>query len=382
MIFSNGKEFYAGSRKAVIDFYTGVRDINAFDIRKPTDADMEFLTIRGKRIRELGIGCNYKAYDSTMFIKSMYGPIHFNASGRIMIDAVGFKQFNPNYGLRDSNGTMDSMSDDLVFMCYPFLNGFSFTAKRWGEIDIDYVSDIMFDDTAFETLVLDPKLKALSEALVTNVEYGFKDIISGKSGGCIFLLHGPPGVGKTLTCEAISEKLHQPMYSITVGECGTTPVELETKLARILEIANKWNAIILIDEADIYMEKRQNSDIVRNAMVGIFLRLLERYQGIMFLTTNRATELDEAFRSRISIIIGYKAFDVETRVKVWNNLLQVANVNLSQDEIKDISTKYDINGRQIKNAIRLVQCMRHDRIKNNLEQIPILDDFSEVFELI
>ena len=56
-----------------------------------------------------------------MFIKSMYGPIHFNASGRIMIDAVGFKQFNPNYGIKDSNGIMDNMTDDLVFMCYPFL---------------------------------------------------------------------------------------------------------------------------------------------------------------------------------------------------------------------------------------------------------------------
>jgi len=172
------------------------------------------------------------------------------------------------------------------------------------------------------------------------------------------------------------------LYSVTVGECGITPVELETKLARILEIASKWNAIILIDEADIYMEQRQTSDIVRNAMVGIFLRLLERYQGIMFLTTNRATELDEAFRSRISIIIGYKPFDVETRIKVWHNLLKAANMDLDISTITEMSTKYNINGRQIKNAIRLIQCLRHDRDKNGLEQILIRDDFSEVFELI
>lgn len=382
MIFSNGKEFYAGSRKAIIDFYTGIRHINSFDIKKPTATDTNFLTSRGQKIKALGNGCNYKSYDGTMFIKSMYGPIHFNASGRIMIDAVGFKQFNPNYGIKDSNGIMDNMTDDLVFMCYPFLHGFSFTTKQWGEIDVDYVSDIVFDDTAFDTLVLDPKLKSLSKALVTNVEYGFKDVISGKSGGCIFLLHGPPGVGKTLTSEAISEHLHKPLYSVTVGECGITPVELETKLSRILEIADKWNAIILIDEADIYMEQRQTSDIVRNAMVGIFLRLLERYQGIMFLTTNRVTELDEAFRSRISVIIGYEPFNVETRIKVWQNLLKAANMDLDIETITEMSTENNINGRQIKNAIRLVQCLRHDREKNGLEQISIRDDFSEVFELI
>ena len=171
------------------------------------------------------------------------------------------------------------------------------------------------------------------------------------------------------------------MYSVTVGECGITPVELETKLSRILEIADKWNAIILIDEADIYMEQRQTSDIVRNAMVGIFLRLLERYQGIMFLTTNRVTELDEAFRSRISVIIGYEPFNVETRKKVWQNLLKAANMDLDIETITEMSTN-NINGRQIKNAIRLVQCLRHDREKNGLEQNSIIDDFSEVFELI
>jgi adenylate kinase family enzyme len=382
VIYSNGKEFFVGSKRTVIDFFVGVRDINSFDIKKPSDEDMELLTIRGKKIRDLGIGCQYKAYNGTMFIRSMYGPIYFNATGRIMIDPVGFKQFNPNYSNKESYGTMDMMPDDMVFMCWPYLNGFSFYSKRWGEIDVDLISDIVFDDNAFDTLVLDPKLKNLSRALVTNVEHGFKDIISGKSGGCIFLLHGPPGVGKTLTAEAISEHLHKPMYSVTVGECGVNPAELETKLARILEIANKWNAIVLIDEADIYMEERNTNDIVRNAMVGIFLRLLERYQGIMFLTTNRVANMDEAFRSRVSIIIEYKHFDLPTRTKVWSNLLKVAGFDMKEDHINILVSEYDINGRQIKNAIRLVQCIRHDKESKNIEQNSLIDDFKEVFQLI
>lgn len=55
-------------------------------------------------------------------------------------------------------------------------------------------------------------------------------------------------VGKTLTAEAISESLHRPLHSISVGELGATATELEKKLNEILDVANIWNAVILIDE--------------------------------------------------------------------------------------------------------------------------------------
>ena len=53
-------------------------------------------------------------------------------------------------------------------------------------------------------------------------------------------------VGKTLTAEAISEYLHRPLYAVSVGELGTSVVELERKLSEILEVASIWNAVILI----------------------------------------------------------------------------------------------------------------------------------------
>jgi hypothetical protein len=54
-------------------------------------------------------------------------------------------------------------------------------------------------------------------------------------------------------------------------------------LREILEIASVWDAVVLIDEADIFLEKRTEEDIKRNALVGIFLRLLEYHQGVLFL---------------------------------------------------------------------------------------------------
>jgi SpoVK/Ycf46/Vps4 family AAA+-type ATPase len=160
----------------------------------------------------------------------------------------------------------------LTLLAWPTVGGFSFTIKKWGEIALENVSDIVFDDNTFSRLVLNPEKKELIRALVVHTENAFADIISGKGAGCIFLLHGKPGCGKTLTAEAIAEMLHRPLYSVSVGELGTKTETLETKLRDILEVASVWNAVILIDEADIFLEKRADSDIERNAMVGIFLR--------------------------------------------------------------------------------------------------------------
>lgn len=115
-----------------------------------------------------------------------------------------------------------------------------------------------------------------------------RDIISGKGGGVVFLLHGPPGTGKTLTAESVSEFLKRPLYSVSVGELGTDCKSLEKALSEVLEVATRWNAVILLDEADIFLERRTLQDVTRNALVGIFLRLLEYHTGVLFLTSNRS----------------------------------------------------------------------------------------------
>ena len=95
----------------------------------------------------------------------------------------------------------------------------------------------MFDDRAFSNLVLDPKKKRLIRCLVEHGSGRTNDFIAGKGNGSIFLFHGPAGVGKTLTSEAIAELLRRPLYSVSVGELGTTPIDLERNLSQILEVA-------------------------------------------------------------------------------------------------------------------------------------------------
>ena len=72
---------------------------------------------------------------------------------------------------------------------------------------------------------------------------------------------------------------------------------MEQALKDVLTRAQRWGAVMLIDEADVYI-KRRDDDITMNAVVGVFLRVLEYFNGLLFLTTNRIDDIDEAIVSR------------------------------------------------------------------------------------
>lgn len=139
----------------------------------------------------------------------------------------------------------------------------------------------------------------------------FDDVIRGKDRGIILQLSGFPGVGKTLTAESVAEVMHAPLYAIRAGDLGTHAEAVEEKLQEILHLIPKWGAVLLLDEADVFiMEARSSTDLERNELVSIFLRMLEYYEGILFLTTNRAENIDPAFESRIHLSLTYKEFDI------------------------------------------------------------------------
>lgn len=120
--------------------------------------------------------------------------------------------------------------------CYPRVYGFSFGSKQWGELRVDALQSIHFDSDRINRVVMHETQKQDLQLLINNYRGINTDVIQGKGNGLIFLLHGPPGVGKTLTAEAASESLHKPLYMVNVGELGTDPAELESKLKTILEI--------------------------------------------------------------------------------------------------------------------------------------------------
>jgi AAA+ superfamily predicted ATPase len=181
---------------------------------------------------------------------------------------------------------------------------------------------------------------------------GFDDVVRGKGRGIILQLSGPPGVGKTLTAESVDEVMKVPLYAMSAGDLGTHDDAVEHSLKNILRMVPKWGAILL-DEADVFMEARSPTDLERNELVSIFLRMLEYYEGILFFTTNRAEHIDPAFESRIHVSLNYKELDTTSRRHIWSQFLSRSpnTGGFSDEQLYQLGLSH-LNGRQIKNTIK------------------------------
>ncbi|RMZ82515.1 hypothetical protein DV737_g1970, partial [Chaetothyriales sp. CBS 132003] len=289
---------------------------------------------------------------------------------------------------KDSGHTF---SEEELLIASPVVLGFAFNEKLWLELTVSGISDVKFNEDAFDSLVLPESQKSIIKALVSSHAFhpskSIDDIISGKGRGLCCVLHGPPGTGKTLTAEGIADLLKCPLYMVSAGDLGTDPRSLEKQLQNILDIAHSWGAILLLDEADVFLEKRSIHGIHRNALVSIFLRLLEYFQGILFLTTNRVETFDEAFVSRIHLSLRYDELSPKARHRVWKLFLDKTKATegieveaLTESDYKDLARR-DVNGRQIKNLVRAAQALAvHQDQPLSMAHIRRVIDVAENFE--
>lgn len=180
-------------------------------------------------------------------------------------------QRNTVEGLDEDSDETHTYTDDDLLLTSPVVLGFAFNEKLWLEFSLSGVLDIEYNENAFESLVLPENQKKIVRALVESHKFHaantIDDVIQGKGKGLVAVLHGPPGTGKTLTAEGISELLRCPLYMISCGELGTDAMKLEIELQRILDIAHSWGAVLLLDEADVFLEKRMTTDLHRNSLV-------------------------------------------------------------------------------------------------------------------
>ncbi|OAR02113.1 hypothetical protein LLEC1_01636 [Akanthomyces lecanii] len=197
--------------------------------------------------------------------------------------------------------------------------GFALVEKRWCWFRVDQVADVEWDADAFDLLMLPASQKRILRALT------------------------------------IAEVARRPLYVMMSGELGTDMETVERHLKRVLELARTWKAVLLIDEADVFLERRSSHDLARNGIVSIFLRVLEYYAGIMFLTTNRVQSFDEAFQSRIHLALKYHPLDAAGRADLWRLFLRrtagYREASWPAGSVDELAAA-ELNGRQIKNTAR------------------------------
>ncbi|GJE90661.1 AAA family ATPase [Phanerochaete sordida] len=295
---------------------------------------------------------------STVYINDK-DPLKLSINERIMVDVDSFFEFQYNSDFaRRSCRRLDpeELTDDELMICSPVVLGFCFNTKAWGAFAIDRVTEVVWSEEPFQRLVLGEKQKLLISSLVkqhSSQPSGFDDVVAGKGRGLVGLLCGNPGCGKTLTAEAVAEITHKPLYAVSAGELGTFPGSTDDALRRILRLGERWNAVVLLDEADVFLQERDKKDVSRNALVSIFLRQVEYHPGIIIFTTNLIKQIDPAFESRIHFCVKYPDLDLASRKAVWQTFLARAGVSsaaLGEHDL-DRLAKHPLNGRQIKNTV-------------------------------
>jgi SpoVK/Ycf46/Vps4 family AAA+-type ATPase len=146
---------------------------------------------------------------------------------------------------------------------------------------------------------------------------------------------------------------------------------------KYFHLANSWEAIILLDEADVFLETRGTPGekvFERNALVAVMLRILEYFHGVLFLTTNRVMKIDIAMLSRIHFAIHFTELSKEQERGIWKEQvrqLHVTKGNVTPKEQPKIikwvesylgkqrghqyNNRIGLNGREIHNVFKTAQ---------------------------
>ncbi|KAI9764111.1 MAG: hypothetical protein M1840_008671 [Geoglossum simile] len=280
---------------------------------------------------------------------------------------------NQKFGY-DAVTVADKFEDTQYLICPPRVLGYHLHGKKWVELEVSKVKSIKNKNikNAFESLELKADQKKLIESLVRSHTSGkgrqpegkpfMEDFMKGKGNGLVILLHGPPGVGKTLTAESVAQVAGRPLFSVSVSDVGLQPAQVEHNLEILFELAAAWQAVMLFDEADVFLESRSsfNADLNRNALVSVLLRVLEYYDGILILTTNRIKTFDIAVQSRVNLAIKYSDLNDSQKRKIFKKFISQLDEDKAEnkgdikrwiDDDDNIDEFRGLNGRQIRNIL-------------------------------
>ncbi|KAH7092455.1 P-loop containing nucleoside triphosphate hydrolase protein [Paraphoma chrysanthemicola] len=252
---------------------------------------------------------------------------------------------------------------DTLLMVPPTIFGHNMETRTWMTLHVDRLKEVDWDTECFRWLVMPQEQKDMLQALMRAASQSRSsndgtDFIRGKGQGLAILCHGAPGTGKSLSAECLAENAQKPLYHVTCGEIGFSPQAFERHLSKVMQQAERWDAILLLDEADIFLQLPYKKHAEGDALEAVFLRALEYHSGTIVLTTTHDALRNPAFISRINVAIYYETLNRTSRQNIWGNMLKRYEMSSRRPMIGDLHehltelAEFKLNGRQIRNAFQ------------------------------
>lgn len=160
--------------------------------------------------------------------------------------------------------------------------------------------------------------------------------------GVRILQTGISGGGKTSLVEETARILQKKLQIIRASDILSSLVgETEKNIKRIFATAAKDKAILLIDEADSFLQPRgDHLNHHNDIMVNEFLVQMERYPGILFCNTNLPDNLDKALDRRFHFKINYKPLTKNGISLLCKSYFE--QYNISESQINEIYSSGDV----------------------------------------
>ena len=243
---------------------------------------------------------------------------------------------------------------------------------------------------SWSELVLDEATMRLVDEIKLWVEYGDRvrkewNLEQKMTPGFRALFYGPSGSGKTFTATLLGKATGRDVYRIDLSLVVSKYVgETEKNLSKVFELAEGRNWILFFDEADALFGKRTGlkdaHDRYANQEVAYLLQRIEDYHGLVVLSTNLKSNMDEAFARRFQSVIRFPMPDAEQRERLWRETFSPSCVFEDGLDMKALAAKYEMSGGSILNVVQYASLMAMSRGENLIRKADALEGIRREFQ--
>ncbi|GAB1317901.1 ATPase AAA-type core domain-containing protein [Madurella fahalii] len=300
-----------------------------------------------------------------------------------------------------------------LLYCPSMTWAFSFPHRTWAMVRVDDLTDVRCQSEDWDRLQMGEDSKDKLDEIVSSF-LGMKKRSATASAGeesvtCPYPfkkgrgfnvhLHGNPGTGKSYTAECLSGKYGIPLYQISCGILGTEPTALDKELQVAILRAANWGAILMLDDADVYLQERDPNQLERNALVSTFLYHLDRSEALVFLATTYRARPDKACLSFTHFALHFPDLTFAQQQNIWCHLLSQMSLDIGDRAILEEFIRYrlgkldanetpsqekgnqkrpwhqNMNGRQIQNCLRAAMAIaKREQVNNTAAVIRLKED--------